>query len=84
MRIDSKELDQERQNETPNLLILFTKDSNFNVLAHAARGGSNGLVELTETWTQQWCIFNEIKIPGPLWQDEWEGIQRFMETGKLD
>lgn len=49
MRMDSKLLDQERQNLTPNLLILLTRDSN---LAHAAEGGSNSLFGLTEIWTQ--------------------------------
>lgn len=62
--MDSKVLDEGRQNIIPNLLILFTRDSNFNVLAHAAGGGSNSLLGLTETWTQYWPIFIQIKIPG--------------------
>lgn len=45
-------LDQRRQNETPNLLILFTMDLHFNVLAHEDGGGFNSLFGLTETWMQ--------------------------------
>lgn len=47
-----KLLGQGRQNVTPNLLILFSIDLHFNVLAHEGGGGSNSLFGLTETWTQ--------------------------------
>lgn len=39
---------------------IFTRNSKFNVLAHAARSDSNNLcICLTETWSQQWSTLNK-------------------------
>lgn len=50
MRIDFKVLDEGRQNIILNLLILFIRDLNFNVLVYVGGGGFNSLFGLIEIW----------------------------------
>lgn len=44
---------------------IFTSASGFNVLARAARSGSNNLCGwLPEMWSQEWSTFSEVEIQG--------------------
>ena len=63
----------------------LSRDSAFFVIAQGVKKGSNSLLGyLAKTWTKDGSQVSELEMPGSLWFNVEEGIQRLREIGMLE